>query len=99
LLSGLAAISSAYPPDLSIHLETIEASREQEKPLFSCKKLGPNRTIAKEEKERKGKSAKKAEKQRFFCGHVQNVLISCGKTRFGREFEQDLGVLCCLIPN
>jgi len=51
---------------LSIHLETIEASREQEKPLFSCKKLGPNRTIAKEEKERKGKCAKKAEKQRFF---------------------------------
>jgi len=40
---------------LSIHLETIEASREQEKPLFSYKKLGPNRTIAKEEKERKGK--------------------------------------------
>jgi len=55
LLSGLAAISSAYPPDLSIHLETIEASREQEKPLFSYKKLGPNRTIAKEERERKGK--------------------------------------------
>jgi len=51
---------------LSIHPETIEASREQEKPLFSCKKLGPNRTIAKEEKERKGKRAKKAEKQRFF---------------------------------
>jgi hypothetical protein len=55
LLSGLAAISSAYPPDLSIHPGTAGTSREQEKPLFSCKKLGPNRTIAKEEKERKGK--------------------------------------------
>jgi hypothetical protein len=55
LLSGLAAISSAYPPDLTIHLEGIEASHAQEKPLFPCKKLGPNRTIAKEEKERKGK--------------------------------------------
>jgi hypothetical protein len=40
---------------LTIHLEGIEASHEQEKPLFPCKKLGPNRTIAKEEKERKGK--------------------------------------------
>jgi len=47
---------------LSIHLEGIEASHEWEKPLFSCKKLGPHRTIAKEEKERKGKTPKKAEK-------------------------------------
>jgi hypothetical protein len=51
---------------LSIHLETIEAGHEQEKPLFPYKKLGPNGTITKEEKERKGKCAKKAEKQRFF---------------------------------
>jgi hypothetical protein len=67
---------------LSIHPGAAGTSHEQEKPLFPCTKLGPNRTIAKEEKERKGKCAKKAEKQRFFYGHVQNVLISCGKTRF-----------------
>jgi hypothetical protein len=47
-------------------------------PIFLQKKLGPNGTIAKEEKERKGKWAKKAEKTRFFWGHVQNVLILCG---------------------
>jgi hypothetical protein len=51
---------------LSIHPGAAGTSREQEKPLFPCKKLGPNRTIAKEEKERKGKWVKKAEKQRFF---------------------------------
>jgi hypothetical protein len=98
LLSGLAAISSAYPPDLSIHPGAAGTSHEQEKHVFSRKKLGPNRTIAKEEKERKGKWSKKAEKQRFFYEHVQNVLISCGKTRFRGKFGRDCGVLCCVIP-
>jgi hypothetical protein len=40
---------------LSIHLEGIEASHERKNPYSPAKKLGPNRTIAKEEKERKGK--------------------------------------------
>jgi hypothetical protein len=67
---------------LCIHPGAAGTSHEQENPYFPAKNSGPNRTIAKEEKERKGKCAKKAEKMRFFYGHVQNVLISCGKTRF-----------------
>jgi hypothetical protein len=51
---------------LSIHLEKSRPAASKKNPYFPAKKLGPNRTIAKEEKERKGKWAKKAEKQRFF---------------------------------
>jgi len=63
---------------LTIHPGEAGTSHERKNPYFPAKKLGPNRTIAKEEKERKGKWAKKAEKTRFFWGHVQNVLILCG---------------------
>jgi hypothetical protein len=33
----LAAISSAYPPELSIHPERIEASRERKTPVYQGK--------------------------------------------------------------
>jgi hypothetical protein len=62
LLIGLAAISSAYPPDLSVRPSAAGTSHERKNPYFPAKKLGPKRTIAKEEKERKGKTPKKAEK-------------------------------------
>jgi len=61
----LAAISSAYPPELSIHPERIEASRERKTPVYK-EKLGPKGTIAKATGERKGKTAKIAGKTHFF---------------------------------
>jgi hypothetical protein len=66
LLSGLAAISSAYPPDLSIHLETIEASHEQEKPLIPPRKTRAEPDYREGRKRTQGQMVKKGRKTVIF---------------------------------
>jgi hypothetical protein len=51
---------------LSIRPERIEASRERKNPYFFSEKTRAARTITKENKERKGETAKNAGKMRFF---------------------------------
>lgn len=52
------------------------------KPLFFDETTRAARTITKLKEERKGETAKKAGKMRFFSGHVQNVQESCGLEGF-----------------
>jgi hypothetical protein len=66
LLSGLAAISSAYPPDLSIHPGAPGTSREQEKPLFSCKKTRAEPDYSEGRKGTQGQMSKKGRKTAIF---------------------------------
>jgi len=68
LLSGLAAISSAYPPDLTIHPGTAGTSREQEKPLFPCKKTRAEPDYSEGRKRTQGQMSKKGRKTAIFLG-------------------------------
>jgi hypothetical protein len=77
----VAWTSSAYPPDFAFHpgcagtgLDAIEAGSESATPQIVREILGPGRTIAKENQERKEKSQKKAGKMGFFD-------VGCGKPR------------------
>jgi hypothetical protein len=69
-------ISSAYPPDFAFHPDGIRASPDaieagsERYPSFFREILGPGRTIAKENRERKQKSQKKAGKMRFLSLRV-----------------------------
>jgi hypothetical protein len=62
----VAWTSSAYPPDFTFHPDGIEAGSESATPQFVREILGPGRNIAKENRERKEKTAKKAGKMGFF---------------------------------
>jgi hypothetical protein len=53
---------------LSIHLETIEASREQEKPLFPCKKTRAEPDYSEGRKRTQGQMSKKGRKTAIFLG-------------------------------
>jgi hypothetical protein len=75
----VAWTSSAYPPDFAFHpevveagLDAIEAGAESATPQFLREILGPGRTIAKENRERKEKSQKKAGKMKVFDGGCGN---------------------------
>src|SRR6266571_5258667 len=50
-------------------------------PLCFHERLGPHRTIAKENGERKGKSQKRPEKCAFFRGHVEIPAENAVRTR------------------
>jgi hypothetical protein len=75
----VAWTSSAYPPDFAFHpeiievcLDAIEAGSEPATPQIVREILGPEGTIAKENRERKEKSRKKAGKMGFLgrgCGN------------------------------
>src|SRR5437879_11758186 len=98
LLSGLAAISSAYPPDLSIHPETIEASREQEKPLFSCKKTRAEPDYSEGRKRKQGQVGKIGRKNAIFLGGRAKRADFMQQNPLSGRSRANLGLLFCLIP-
>jgi hypothetical protein len=75
----VAWTSSAYPPGFTFYpgftgtgFDAIEAGSESATPQIVREILGPGRTIAKENRERKEKSQKKAAKMVFFEGGCGN---------------------------
>jgi hypothetical protein len=97
LLSGLAAISSAYPPDLSIHLETIEASREQEKPLFSCKKTRAEPDYSEGRKRTQGQMSKKGRKMAIFLEACAKRADFMRQNAISGRVRAGFG--CVMLPN
>jgi hypothetical protein len=61
--------------------------------LFFREKLGPHRTIAKENGERKEKSQKRPEKCRFFRGDVEIPAENAGRTRARHVWSVRMGTL------
>jgi hypothetical protein len=90
----LAAISSAYPPDLSIHPERIEASRERKTPVYQGKTRAER-----DYSERKGRTQGKNSKNRwknayFFAGMCKTPSFHAGMHSAER---QTCGSRCCVI--
>src|SRR5208282_4083416 len=65
LLSGLAAIFSAYPPEFSIHPEGIEASRERKTPVYQGKTRAA-RDYSEGDRGTQGENSKKRGKNAYF---------------------------------
>jgi hypothetical protein len=66
LLSGLAAIDSAYPPEFSIRLEGIEASHEREKTLIFLQKTRAASDYNEGRKRTQGQNPQKGRKITIF---------------------------------
>src|SRR5271157_6654004 len=91
LLSGLAAISSAYPPDLSIRPERIEASRERKTPVFKGKTRA-ERNYSERRSGTQGKNSENRWKNAPFFRHVQNAQHSCGNARYRDANQRPAGL-------
>jgi hypothetical protein len=61
----LAAISSAYPPEVSIHPERIEASRERKTPVYQGKTRA-ERNYSERNKGTQGENSKNRWKNAYF---------------------------------
>jgi hypothetical protein len=87
----LAAISSAYPPDLSIRPERIEASRERKTPVFKGKTRA-ERDYSERRSGTQEKNSKNRWKNALFFGHVQNAQRSCGNARYRDANQRPTGL-------
>jgi hypothetical protein len=76
----LAAISSAYPPEFSIHPERIEASRERKTPIFKGKTRA-EWDYSERRSGTQGENSKNRWENALFFRHVQNAQRSCGNER------------------
>src|SRR5208337_1708599 len=80
LLSGLAAISFAYPPELSIHPERIEASRERKTPIYQGKTRA-EKDYNEGTRGTQGENSINHWKNALFLRACAKAQLSCGNTQ------------------